>query len=54
MPVAIITGDADVTGILSAECEKLGARVYFKPLGLEELLEVACSLLPSGTVAIRH
>src|SRR6185295_5401645 len=29
-PVAVITGDADVAGILSAECARLGARVYFK------------------------
>jgi hypothetical protein len=48
-PVAVITGDVDVTGILSAECAKLGARVYFKPLGLDEILKVASSLLPSDT-----
>jgi CheY-like chemotaxis protein len=53
-PVAIITGDSDDGGFLSAECAKLGAKVYFKPLGLEELLDVACSLLPSSKTTIRH
>jgi CheY-like chemotaxis protein len=51
-PVAIITGDADLEGVLCVECAKLGARVYFKPLGLDELLEVAGSLLPSDTRAV--
>lgn len=51
-PVAVITGDADVAGFISAECAKLGARVYFKPLGLDELLEVAGSLLPLDTTSI--
>jgi CheY-like chemotaxis protein len=48
-PVAVITGDADIEGVLCNECAKLGARVYFKPLGLDELLEVVGSLLPSDT-----
>ena len=53
-PVAIITGDADVTGILSAECAKFGANVYFKPIGIDDLLKVVYTLLPARTTSNCH
>ena len=40
-PVAVITGQVDLEDALAAECASLGAAVYFKPLRLEALREIA-------------
>jgi CheY-like chemotaxis protein len=47
-PVAVITGARDVEGALSSECARLGAPVYFKPIGREGLRNLARALLASN------
>jgi DNA-binding response OmpR family regulator len=44
-PVAIVTGDYSLDDAASAELEKLGAELKFKPLWLEDLVDLARSLL---------
>jgi len=48
-PVAVITGQVDIEDALAAECASLGAAVYFKPLRLEALREIARGLLTKTT-----
>jgi CheY-like chemotaxis protein len=47
-PVAVITGARDVEGALSSECARLGAAVYFKPIGRNDLRNLARALLASN------
>jgi DNA-binding response OmpR family regulator len=44
-PVAIVTGDYFLDDYVSAELQKLGAELKFKPLWLDELLSLARTLL---------
>lgn len=45
VPVAIVTGDYFLDDTVSAELEQLGAELKFKPLWLEDLVELARTLL---------
>jgi DNA-binding response OmpR family regulator len=47
-PVAIVTGDYCLDDSVSRELGELGAQLHFKPLWLEDLVELAYSLLTSG------
>src|SRR5258708_3689241 len=47
-PVAVITGANDAQGALSSECARLGAAVYFKPIGRVGLRNLARALLASN------
>jgi len=47
-PVAVITGASDLEGALSSECARLGAAVYFKPIGRDGLRNLARALLASN------
>ena len=44
-PVAIVTGDYSLDDSISRELEELGARLHFKPLWLEDLVDLTHSLL---------
>lgn len=44
-PVAIVTGDYCLDDSVSRELTELGAQLHFKPLWLEDLVELAYSLL---------
>lgn len=46
-PVAIVTGDYCLDDSITRELTELGARLHFKPLWLEDLVELAYSLLSS-------
>ena len=46
IPVAIVTGDYFLSDALQQELASLGASVRFKPLWLEDLVELAQSLMP--------
>jgi DNA-binding response OmpR family regulator len=47
-PVAIVTGDYCLDDSITRELTELGAQLHFKPLWLEDLVELAYSLLASG------
>jgi DNA-binding response OmpR family regulator len=47
-PVAIVTGDYCLDDSISRELTELGAQLHFKPLWLEDLVELAYSLLAHG------
>ena len=47
-PVAIVTGDYCLDDSISRELTDLGAQLHFKPLWLEDLVELAYSLLTSN------
>jgi len=47
MPVAIVTGDQCLDDSIIRELRELGAQVRFKPLGVEDLVDVARSLVGS-------
>lgn len=47
-PVAIVTGDYCLDESVSRELTDLGAQLHYKPLWLEDLVELAYSLLTSG------
>jgi two-component system, OmpR family, response regulator PrrA len=49
-PVAIVTGDYCLDDSISQELTELGAQLHFKPLWLEDLVELAHGLLGSGPV----
>ena len=44
-PVAVITGHVDPEDTLAAECARLGAAIYFKPVRLEDVSAIARGLL---------
>jgi DNA-binding response OmpR family regulator len=44
-PVAIVTGDYFLDDAVSAELHDLGAQILFKPLWLEQLVELAHALI---------
>lgn len=44
-PVAIVTGDYCLDDSITRELTELGARLHFKPLWLEDLVELAYTLL---------
>ena len=46
IPVAIVTGDYFLSDALQQELTSLGASLRFKPLWLEDLVELAQSLIP--------
>jgi two-component system response regulator PrrA len=46
-PVAIVTADYGLDESISRELGELGAELYFKPIWLEDLVELAHSLLAS-------
>ena len=45
LPVAIITGDHCVKDALCKEMQELGAELFFKPLWVEDLLDLTKNLL---------
>jgi DNA-binding response OmpR family regulator len=45
VPVAIVTGDYYLDDAVAQELTELGAVVHYKPLWLEDLVELAASLL---------
>jgi two-component system response regulator PrrA len=45
IPVAIVTGDLNLDDAVAAELGQLGAALKFKPLWLEDLLDLARTLL---------
>jgi len=47
MPVAIVTGDQCIDDSIMNEIRDLGAEVKFKPLWIEDLVDVARSLVAS-------
>jgi two-component system, OmpR family, response regulator len=47
-PVAIVTGDYCVDDSIARELTELGAQLHFKPLWLEDLVELAYALLTSN------
>lgn len=47
-PVAIVTGDYCLDDSITRELTELGARLQFKPLWLEDLVELAYALLSSN------
>jgi CheY-like chemotaxis protein len=47
-PVAIVTGDYTMDDSVAREIGELGAQLHFKPLWLEDLVELAHSLLGGG------
>lgn len=47
-PVAIVTGDYCLDDSISRELTELGAQLHFKPLWLEDLVELAYSLLTTN------
>jgi DNA-binding response OmpR family regulator len=44
-PVAIVTGDYTMDDAIAREIDELGAQLHFKPLWLEDLVQLAHSLL---------
>lgn len=44
-PVAIVTGDYFVDDIVAHQLSELGARVYFKPVWLEDLIRITKALV---------
>ena len=52
-PVAIVTGDYTVDDSLSRELEELGAKLHFKPLWLEDLVDLTHGLLAAERPAAR-
>jgi DNA-binding response OmpR family regulator len=53
-PVAIVTGDYSVDDSISRELAELGARLHFKPLWLEDLVDLTHSLLVSDGAPRRN
>ena len=49
MPVAIVTGDQCLDDAVISELRGLGAEIRFKPLWIEDLVDVARSLVGSRT-----
>lgn len=47
-PVAIVTGDYCLDDSISRELTELGAQLHFKPLWLEDLVELAYALLTAN------
>jgi CheY-like chemotaxis protein len=47
-PVAIITGDFSIADETALELQKLGSKLYFKPVWLEDLLHIVQHLLPDA------
>jgi DNA-binding response OmpR family regulator len=47
-PVAIVTGDYNLDESVSSALRELGAQVTFKPLWLEDLVDLTRSLLGAG------
>jgi two-component system OmpR family response regulator len=45
MPVAIITGDHCIKDSLANEVQELGAELFFKPLWLEDIIDLTRTLL---------
>jgi two-component system, OmpR family, response regulator len=45
MPVAIITGDHGVQDALATEMKELGAELFFKPLWVEDIVDLTRGLL---------
>jgi two-component system, OmpR family, response regulator PrrA len=52
-PVAIVTGDYFLDDAITAELHDLGAQILFKPLWLEQLVELARALI-TGQSAQHH
>lgn len=50
-PVAIVTGDYTMDDSVAQEIGELGAQLHFKPLWLEDLVDLARSLLGGGRSA---
>lgn len=49
IPVAVITGVPNVSESVRAELTQLGAKIWFKPLSVDEIAEIARTLLESRT-----
>jgi len=49
IPVAVITGVPNVSEPVRAELTQLGAKIWFKPLSVDEIAEVVRTLLESRT-----
>jgi DNA-binding response OmpR family regulator len=50
-PVAIVTGDYSLDDSISRELDELGAELHFKPLWLEDLVDLTHSLLGNERAA---
>jgi DNA-binding response OmpR family regulator len=49
-PVAIVTGDCGINDALKEELCDLGVKIRYKPIGIEDLVDLADSLLGGGGV----
>jgi two-component system OmpR family response regulator len=52
MPVAIITGDHCIKDSLANEVQELGAELFFKPLWLEDIIDLTRALLDKTRNAV--
>ena len=50
--VAIVTGDYIIEDHMAAEIKHLGAQVCFKPLWIDDLVDVVRAMLPSTTPSV--
>jgi DNA-binding NtrC family response regulator len=53
-PVAIVTGDYTLDDSISRELQELGARLHFKPLWLEDLVDLTHDLLAPSVARAQH
>jgi DNA-binding response OmpR family regulator len=53
-PVAIVTGDYFLDDTVTAELQELGAQILFKPLWLEQLVELARELVARSAANKRN
>jgi DNA-binding response OmpR family regulator len=53
-PVAIVTGDYTLDDSISRELHELGAGLHFKPLWLEDLVDLTHDLLAPGAPRAPH
>jgi DNA-binding NtrC family response regulator len=53
MPVAIITGDHSVTDTLAIEMQELGAELFYKPLWVEDIVDLTRGLVHKAHQSLR-
>lgn len=53
-PVAVVTGDYMLDDAMVRELRSLGAIVYFKPLWLHDLLQIAESLVAARSIELER
>jgi DNA-binding response OmpR family regulator len=54
LPVAVVTGDYFLEEAVARDLERLGARLFFKPLWEEDLLKLAGNLVTHGHAVRRE